>query len=110
MSDPPVLGDPFKGAARHAPSRTVRATQLRCAAAPARAELPADYAALHVEVLKRLHTVLALPAHLWEKRSDEAGVSIALHTPPNSPHVMVRSEVMIRMAPERTFCFYMVSG
>ena len=104
MSDPPVLGDPFKGAARHAPSRTVRATQLRCAAAPARAELPADYAALHVEVLKRLHTVLALPAHLWEKRSDEA----------DSPHVMVRSEVMIRIriiyGAGAHFCFYMVSG
>jgi hypothetical protein len=61
-----------------------------------------------VEVLKRLHTVLALPAHLWEKRSDEAGVSIALHTPANSPHVMVHSEVTIRIPPERVFSFYMV--
>ena len=63
-----------------------------------------------MEVLKRLHAVLALPPHLWEKRSDEAGVSIALHTPPNSPHVMVRSEVTIRMAPERVFAFYMVNA
>ena len=80
----------------------------RADARPDRAELPADYAALHGEALKRLHAVMALPAHQWEKRAADGCVSISLIMPPGSPHVLVRTEATINMAPERVFAFYMV--
>jgi hypothetical protein len=52
--------------------------------------------------------MVMLPAHAWKQRSVVDGATIALHTPPGSPHVMMRSEVHINMAPERCFAFYLV--